>query len=66
MQLNDSDELEYISTTRILQAVILVTLPSKSAQANAEMTSLSDRANSEMVRLQEALKGLVDLTRDVD
>lgn len=68
-QLNDDAKpvtLERVSNTRVLQAVVTIALSSKPEEGSADVANLSDRAYGEMVRLQEALRGLVDLSRDVD
>lgn len=47
-----------------MQAV--VTIPLLSDEGSVDVANLTDRAYNEMVRLQEALRGLIDLSRDVD
>lgn len=58
--------LERVTNTRVLQAIVTVPLSSKVDQATADLTNLADQAHGEMVKLQEALRGLVDLRKDVD
>lgn len=58
--------LERVSDTVVLQAVVTIPLSFKPDQGNADLANLSDRAHGEMMKLQEALRGLVDLSKDVD
>ena len=65
-QLNEDTKpvtLERVSSTRVLQAVVTIALPSKPDGGSVDQ---SDRAHSEMVKLQESLRGLLDLSKDVD
>ncbi|UZJ51485.1 hypothetical protein CBS101457_000805 [Exobasidium rhododendri] len=58
--------LQRLSNTRVLQAVVTITLPGKGESGSVDLAKLSERAHEHIVKLQESLRGLVDLSRDID
>jgi hypothetical protein len=68
-QLNEDTKpvtLQAISNTRVLQAVVTIALPGKGESGSVDLANLSERAHGHIVKLQESLRGLVDLSRDAD